>query len=570
MKMDVVQLYRAVCAMGGGAATLSPCWSSAFQRMANWRNGEGKPTSCGNAVHTFYVDHLLSYEREHPADVTAPVCPLCGSSSSSAASTPAKQQPRWKHVWRECGGCKAWVHKACADRAETVLRGGTAFCKSCFPRDEARHAAAPAEACSSGEEECAPQHRVCFLPPHVNTTRAFAAVAGRCSLPLGVCDFDRFRALLAGAQRVLERGLSRELVARSLGLVPDEVEPHHKTVALLTDGDSDTVLSAMVVCGDAHRNGAQVLVAATDPSARRGGCMRALLSATASFLAADGIGVMCLATARTDSRAAAVWRRLGFRPAPCWPANFVSRQTSADLGPIFTRPTGLDDFFRTPTPSPPRVARLAVGGEGEARQLPSGVPPEWPAEVPFTSGCVAADLHPACWPQLQQPRVVVRRIPRDAQHPCAGGFGLFARVGIALQRDECLLAYGGVLRARAHSDSLFLASAGGGLDVDAASCGNEARYLNHFAGIAQAPNAELCTQTVPLSGARWVAVRLLQPVAAGEELLLDYGEEYSPSLLRRGKRKRGDSPPAFVPRRPRDSRRIPRTSLWRLGEDNGL
>ncbi len=397
--------------------------------------------------------------------------------------------------------------------------------------------------------------------------RAFGAVASRCSPPLGADDYFRFRDLLHGARRVLERGLSPELVARSLGFVPDEVEPAFKTVAVLTDADSDDVLSALVFCGDAHKNGAQILVAGTDPAARQGGCMRALLGATAAMLAANGITVLCLATARTDTRAAAVWQRLGFVPAACWPANFVSRQTSADLGTVFTRPTVLEQGARTPSqsPEPKAAARLAccaetgeVGADAAAR-LPSGVPREWPGEVPFTSGTVSADLHPATWPQVHQPRVIIRRIPLEAEHPCRGQYGVFARM--PLQPTDCLMSYGGILRARCDSDSLYLASAGGGLDIDAERCGNETRYLNHYAGIAAAPNADLRIRIEPFSGTRWIAVRLVSPVAAGDEILLDYGEEYSEVLLRPSKRPRGWTPPPFVPRRPRDTRRVSRSVM---------
>ena len=420
--------------------------------------------------------------------------------------------------------------------------GGAAFfCAPCFPIDaEAANLDCCGEDADADEDSPFSVH---FLPPFVSTARAFGACSHRC---VPAHDFDSHSNLLHQARRVLA-ALSPELVSRSLGFLPDEADAVFKTVCVLTPAHAaDKVLAAMVLCGDAHKSAAQVLVAATDPEARQGGCMRALLGAAARHVAKSGIQALCLATARTDTRAATVWQRLGFRPVPCWPPGFVHRATSNDLGQVFvfTIPgrTG-------PAPAVPTLRLVAAPCAPVA--CSAGAPPEWPGEVPFTSGAVHADMHPATMPKVHQPAVVIRRIAADAEgHPCRGQWGLFART--PLQPCDCLLPYGGVLRSAGPSTSAFLISAGGGLDVDATQCGNEARYMNHYAGVAERPNACLEARLDPATGHRWLAVRLLHAVPAGRELLLDYGPLYAAKLQDDGERN------PFVPRRKRDTHRVAR------------
>ena len=432
-------------------------------------------------------------------------------------------------------------HKACASACHTVVDAGGAafFCAPCFHGREGSATAAPLKCCDEDADDADNDSPFCvhFLPPFVSTARAFGGCAHRC---FPEHDFDSYSSLMHQAKRVLQ-ARSPELVARSLGFLPDEVDSVFKTVCVLTPAHAvDKVLAAMVLCGDAHKSAAQVLVAATHPEARQGGCMRALLLAASRHVAkASGIQALCLATARTDTRAATVWQRLGFRPVPSWPPGFVHRATSNDLGQVFVFSIGAG-----PAPVAPTL-RLVAAPPASAT-VSAGAPPDWPGEVPFTSGAVPADAHPATMPKVHQPKVAIRRIDAEG-HPCRGQWGLFART--PLQPCDCLLPYGGILRAACPSLSMHVVSAGGGLDVDAEHAGNEARYINHYAGIAELPNCRLEVRLDNTTGQRWLAVRLLHAVPAGRELVLDYGPQYAEKLR---------TPPAWLGRRGRDTKRVAR------------
>ena len=556
----VCALYRSVCAMGGvinGSFLIDWSWA-ALAAGARDSLGEADVTT----VKSVYTSRLLSYERSHKADCVLPVCALCSLTEPPTRRAISRKRRRWSDVWLACSSCSAWMvrlsnvliatqqealitllvgcsqHTACSSVTRTVVSeagqsgGACFFCLPCLHRRGHSMLASSDDSgptfddeLEGGIEDETP-YSLQLLPPYASTPRAFGAVSGRCVPP--VDDFATYSALMHGAKRILQMALSTELVSRSLGFLPDEADSIHKTVCLLTPTEQPArVLSAMVLCGDAHKIATQVLVAATDPEARQGGCMRALLTAVAQHAARHGISLMCLATARTDKRAATVWQRLGFRPVPCWPTGFVHRTTSADLGQVFVRATAplVSGQAQEPT-----VRLSSQPLLSDASALHVGAPAEWPDHVPFTSGTVAGELHPAVWPKLREPRVVIKRIPSDVEaHPCRGQYGVFART--ALQATTCLMSYGGILRTAQASDSRLVVSLGGGLDVDAASCGNEARYINHYAGIAERPNCQLLVRMDACSGQRWACVSLLHAVPAGAELLLDYGPDAAAGLV---------------------------------------
>ena len=60
---------------------------------------------------------------------------------------------------------------------------------------------------------------------------------------------------------------------------------------------------------------------------------------------------------------------------------------------------------------------------------------------------------------------------------------------------------------------------------------------NTLVAVAPRANASIEAREAPLSGHRYVAVRLLAPVRAGEELVLDYGKNYPRHLFANSQRR---------------------------------
>ena len=549
------------------------CWKRIYEGMSNASNTAGKPTAVSAQLQAFYKAHLLAYQLAHPEDVSELLCPFCGKNEPPAAA--AIPNPRWNMVWTACAtaACGTWLHRACAKAEGTVKRprmaspGAAAdgaselrvLCPACLLEFDAEAEPVTLERRKSDEQAAAANAKaaarcarvpppvaggpryVQLLPARPNMSgRVFNTHQARC-VPL-LDSAERCDELLRAARDVLcASGLTAELVASSLGFARDDMDVNFKTVALLVSGNA--VLSALVFCEDAHGNAAQVLVAGTSPQARRSGCMRQLLRESADWLAAKGVNTVCVGTTRANTAAAAVYVKLGFAPSPSgWPAGMVPKRTSSDLRDVWVLCRGQaaaaagGDKRVDITPDKGDSARRARASEDAALELPlAGPPPEWPDEVPFTSGCVWAGQPPELWPQVPCHDVVVRLITSPA-HPCCGAYGLFARRDLLPTGD--LLAYGGACRAACDSESLFLADCGGGCDVDAERCGNEARYLNDYFGIAPQANAVLESREAHLTGCRYVVVRLIVPVREGEELLLDYGVDYPRHRFAKPKRRR--------------------------------
>ena len=561
----------------GGVST-SPdvamlCWKRIYDVMSNASNTAGKPTAVSAQLQSFYKAHLLAYQQAHPEDVFELLCPFCGKTEPPAGT--AMPNARWNMVWTECSSsaaCGQWLHRACGKAAGTIKRAKTASpdgehfgtelrvqCPACILESGAEVEPATLERRPSDEQAAAAKARaaarrarapppvaaggpryVQLLPARPNmSSRVFSTHQARC-VPL-LDSAERCDQLLRAAQDVLcASGLTAELVASSLGFARDDMDVSFKTVALLVSGDA--VLSALVFCEDAHGNAAQVLVAGTSPHARREGCMRQLLQESADWLAAKGVNTMCVGTTRANTAAAAVYVKLGFVPSSSgWPAGMVPKRTSSDLRDVWVLSRGQaaaagGGSKRADITPDKGDARRARASADAALGLPlSGPPPEWPDEVPFTSGCVWEGQPPELWPQVPCHDVVVKLIT-SADHPCCGAYGLFARRDLLPTGD--LLAYGGATRAACDSESLFLADCGGGCDVDAELCGNEARYLNDYFGIAPQANAVLESREAHLTGSRYVVGRLIAPVRAGEELLLDYGVDYPRHRFAKPKRRR--------------------------------
>jgi hypothetical protein len=384
-------------------------------------------------------------------------------------------------------------------------------------------------------------HKVQFLPPFVSSARTFALCAWRC-VPR-VHDYAAFRTLMGSAKRVLS-SLTPELVEQSLGYAADGSDANLRTVALLLADGSDEVVSAVVFCRSANASCAQLLVAGTASSHRRKGCMRTLLDAVSVALDDDGVSLLCAGTTRKDPAPGLVYAALGFEQRAVWPSGMPVKNSS-DLKVIWVRvgggaaggsgaggsgAGGAERVGALPTPSmQPDAPPVRRGAAHAAAML--GAPPGWPGNVPFTSAPVWPGLKQQDWPQVHTPSVEVRAID-DPAHPCYGQHGVFARKALRAKPGHTLLSYAGLLVSKADSSGLYVADAGGGLDVDAGPCGSEGRYLNHFGGIAHAPNAALRAREQAHTGSRWVAVELLRDVALGEEIVIDYGPQYPRNLLR--------------------------------------
>lgn len=132
----------------------------------------------------------------------------------------------------------------------------------------------------------------------------------------------------------------------------------------------------------------------------------------------------------------------------------------------------------------------------------------------------------------------------DAQHPARGQAGLFACRPLA--PGTLVLPYLGQVHPSddpAHEGSdydlrLDHEGDGGGVAIDAARMGNEARFVNDFRGVpgVARPNAEFCEVWDVRRGERGMAVFVLPAgkkdkgkkggIAKGQEILVSYGKGF--------------------------------------------
>ena len=156
--------------------------------------------------------------------------------------------------------------------------------------------------------------------------------------------------------------------------------------------------------------------------------------------------------------------------------------------------------------------------DADAAPLP---PKHWPHEEATYTDRNVYDGPPKTVVGL--PGVTPRRID-DPRHPCHGAFGLFAKR--AWQPFEVVGEYVGRVRppdVEGHyvlaleSDVPHLES----LSIDAASVGNELRFVNDFRGVGHEPNVTFQSCTIASRPAQLLVVT--KPVPTGGELLTDYG-----------------------------------------------
>jgi len=81
--------------------------------------------------------------------------------------------------------------------------------------------------------------------------------------------------------------------------------------------------------------------------------------------------------------------------------------------------------------------------------------------------------------------------------------------------------YVACLEDKPHEDSLGL---------DAATCGNELRFINSYLNIAHFPNCTM--RTVYMNTYPHLVIICTYPIEIGDEFLLDYGEAYTEAYLK--------------------------------------
>ncbi|KAJ1652447.1 hypothetical protein IWQ61_007220 [Dispira simplex] len=153
-------------------------------------------------------------------------------------------------------------------------------------------------------------------------------------------------------------------------------------------------------------------------------------------------------------------------------------------------------------------------------------------------------------PTCPNPTVAIRTIV-DLTHPACGEYGLFATR--PLTPGTLLLVYQGLvthydeadpqsdyvlgldatewfrlahrLATVAHQPSTALVPLR--LAIDAATMGNEARFINDYRGIAAQPNVEFTDFIHETTGTVNMGVWVRHhPIAAGQELLVNYGKSF--------------------------------------------
>lgn len=125
-------------------------------------------------------------------------------------------------------------------------------------------------------------------------------------------------------------------------------------------------------------------------------------------------------------------------------------------------------------------------------------------------------------------------------------YGLFAKQDITMGEDVHFLEYAGIVRVTTaksgilkqhqYNKSRYVVDLGTRAipnstdvklyEIDAQVYGNEARFINHFKGLATEPNVEMFPYFSKNDGKLHVYIDALRNIEAGEQILLDYGPEY--------------------------------------------
>lgn len=219
-------------------------------------------------------------------------------------------------------------------------------------------------------------------------------------------------------------------------------------------------------------------------------------------------------------------------------------------------------------PSKAKHAKTAKAIKPETKTETQELPKNWPEDVQFLthqtySTAVTAENRAALsrstpdsasFAQITAealkepcPQCEIQIITSE-KHPAFGQRGLFAAQH--LEPNSFICVYVGHVHTNSlsdtdpHSDYDLNYDSGPGLSIDAARCGNEARFTNDFRGIAERPNSEFrdcfvqVTSEKRVSGTKWerrVGIFVLSAgnaghrkggIKAGEEILVTYGKGY--------------------------------------------
>jgi len=196
------------------------------------------------------------------------------------------------------------------------------------------------------------------------------------------------------------------------------------------------------------------------------------------------------------------------------------------------------------------------------------VPQGWPPHIGYiTSPTYTAAVSPelqrkfntptqstASWPKISSSctpnnKVIIQPIT-NITHPARGQYGLFATQPLA--PNTFILPYLGSIHTNDASDTDDTSNydlsldRDMGLSIDATSTGNEARFMNDYRGVAEAPNAEFrdCWVQIPamteggrgtwerrmgvfvLGAGKTVNRKRRRGIARGEEVVVNYGRGF--------------------------------------------
>ncbi|GAB7341101.1 hypothetical protein MBLNU457_7414t1 [Dothideomycetes sp. NU457] len=196
------------------------------------------------------------------------------------------------------------------------------------------------------------------------------------------------------------------------------------------------------------------------------------------------------------------------------------------------------------------------------------VPQNWPSDIKYiTSPTYTAAVSPelqrkfntptqttASWPKISASptpnnNVVIQPIT-NITHPARGQYGLFATQPLA--PNTFILPYLGTIHTNEASDTDETSNydlsldRDMGLSIDATTTGNEARFINDYRGVAEAPNAEFrdCWVQIPavsegvrgtwerrmgvfvLGAGKTVNRKRRRGIVRGEEVVVNYGKGF--------------------------------------------
>ncbi|KAI9509063.1 hypothetical protein F5148DRAFT_1190121 [Russula earlei] len=120
---------------------------------------------------------------------------------------------------------------------------------------------------------------------------------------------------------------------------------------------------------------------------------------------------------------------------------------------------------------------------------------------------------------------VIRQIT-DPSHPAYGQHGLFAVRKIPAR--TLIAEYIGEVHSDERPTSDYDISLhrfpGESVGMDAATMGNEARFVNDYRGIRQKPNAQFSDQRTAGGGLRMCICSLAEGIRKGDEIVVSYGK----------------------------------------------